>query len=78
MLGIDSKNDPLLQGRNFSYLDTQLKWLGSSNFTHLPIKTPKSPIHLLQQDDHMAMQNPKDRVNYNPNSWQENEEEKEK
>ena len=34
--GIDFTNDPLLQGRNFSYLDTQLKRLGSPNFTHLP------------------------------------------
>ncbi|WP_264769613.1 catalase [Coxiella burnetii] len=76
--GIDFTNDPLLQGRNFSYLDTQLKRLGSPNFTHLPINAPKCPIHLFQQDGHMAMHNPKGRVNYNPNSWQENEEEKEK
>jgi catalase len=34
--GIDFSNDPLLQGRNFSYLDTQLKRLGSPNFTYLP------------------------------------------
>ncbi|OUI98164.1 catalase [Acetobacter orientalis] len=67
--GIDFTNDPLLQGRNFSYLDTQLKRLGSTNFTHLPINAPKCPFHTLQQDGHMAMHNPRGRVNYEPNSW---------
>jgi catalase len=67
--GIDFTNDPLLQGRNFSYLDTQIKRLGSPNFTYLPINAPKCPFHTLQQDGHMAMQNPKGRVNYEPNSW---------
>lgn len=66
--GIDHSNDPLLQGRNFSYLDTQLKRLGSPNFTHIPINAPKCPFHHFQQDGHMAMQNPKGRVNYEPNS----------
>jgi catalase len=69
VLGIDFTNDPLLQGRNFSYLDTQLKRLGSPNFTHLPINAPKCPIAHFQQDGHMAMINPKGRVNYEPNSW---------
>jgi catalase len=69
--GIDFSNDPLLQGRNFSYLDTQLKRLGSVNFTHLPINAPKCPFHHFQQDGHMAMRNPKGRVNYQPNSWGE-------
>ncbi|MFZ2005493.1 MAG: catalase [Stellaceae bacterium] len=69
--GIDFTNDPLLQGRNFSYLDTQLKRLGSPNFTHLPVNAPKCPFHTLQQDGHMAMLNPKGRVNYEPNSWGE-------
>ena len=68
--GIDFTNDPLLQGRNFSYLDTQLKRLGSTNFTHLPINAPKCPFHTLQQDGHMAMHNPRGRVNYEPNSWE--------
>lgn len=67
--GIDFSNDPLLQGRNFSYLDTQLKRLGSPNFTHLPINAPKCPFHHFQQDGHMAMRNPAGRVNYEPNSW---------
>lgn len=67
--GIDFTNDPLLQGRNFSYLDTQLKRLGSPNFTHIPINAPKCPFHVFQQDGHMAMMNPKGRINYEPNSW---------
>ncbi|MEO8130644.1 MAG: catalase, partial [Bryobacteraceae bacterium] len=66
--GVDFSNDPLLQGRNFSYLDTQLKRLGGPNFTHIPINAPKCPFHLFQQDGHMAMVNPKGRVNYEPNS----------
>ena len=60
--GIDFTNDPLLQGRNFSYLDTQLKRLGSPNFTHLPINAPKCPFANFQQDGHMAMTNPVGRV----------------
>ncbi|MFT8516751.1 MAG: catalase, partial [Acetobacter persici] len=52
--GVDFTNDPLLQGRNFSYLDTQLKRLGGPNFTHIPINAPKCPFHTLQQDGHMA------------------------
>jgi catalase len=67
--GIDFTNDPLLQGRNFSYLDTQLKRLGGPNFTHLPINAPKCPFRHFQQDGHMAMTNPVGRVNYEPNSW---------
>lgn len=67
--GIDFTNDPLLQGRNFSYLDTQVKRLGGPNFTHIPINAPKCPFHNFQQDGHMAMVNPKGRANYEPNSW---------
>jgi catalase len=67
--GIDFSNDPLLQGRNFSYLDTQLKRLGSPNFTHIPINAPKCPFAHFQQDGQMAMRNPKGRANYEPNSW---------
>lgn len=67
--GIDFSDDPLLQGRNFSYLDTQLKRLGSPNFTHLPVNAPRCPMAHFQQDGHMAMKNPKGRVNYEPNSW---------
>jgi catalase len=67
--GIDFSNDPLLQGRNFSYLDTQLKRLGSPNFTHIPINAPKCPFGHFQQDGHMAMRNPVGRANYQPNSF---------
>ena len=67
--GVDFTNDPLLQGRNFSYLDTQLKRLGGPNFTHLPVNAPKCPFHNFQQDGHMAFYNPKGRVNYEPNSY---------
>ncbi|WP_246716551.1 MULTISPECIES: catalase [unclassified Methylocystis] len=69
--GVDFSDDPLLQGRNFSYLDTQLKRLGSPNFTHLPVNAPRCPMAHFQQDGHMAMKNPKSRANYEPNSWGE-------
>ena len=67
--GIDFSDDPLLQGRNFSYIDTQLKRLGGPNYTHIPINAPRCPVMNFQQDGHMAMHNPKGRVNYEPNSW---------
>ncbi|WP_083915020.1 catalase [Ilumatobacter nonamiensis] len=68
--GIDFTNDPLLQGRNFSYLDTQLKRLGSPNFTHIPVNAPRCPVVHFQQDGHMATQVPEfGRANYEPNSW---------
>ena len=67
--GVDFTNDPLLQGRNFSYLDTQVKRLGGPNFTYLPVNAPKCPFRTLQQDGHMAMMNPQSRANYEPNSW---------
>ena len=70
--GIDFTNDPLLQGRNFSYLDTQLKRLGSPNFTKLPINAPKGcPVSNYQQDGHMQTNARKGRVNYEPNGWGE-------
>ncbi len=69
--GIGFSDDPLLQGRNFSYLDTQLKRLGSPNFTHIPVNAPKCPFAHFQQDGHMAMHNPRGRANYQPNSWGE-------
>ena len=68
--GIDFTNDPLLQGRNFSYLDTQLKRLGSPNFTHIPVNAPKCPFANFQQDGHMTTRHRKGRVNYEPNSWE--------
>src|ERR1700710_2072947 len=69
--GVDFSNDPLLQGRNFSYLDTQLKRLGGPNFTHIPINAPKCPFAHFQQDGHMAMRNPVGHANYQPNSFGE-------
>ena len=68
--GIDFSNDPLLQGRLFSYLDTQLSRLGGPNFAQIPINAPKCPFHNNQRDGHMQMQVPKGRVNYEPSSLQ--------
>ena len=66
--GIDFTNDPLLQGRLFSYLDTQLKRLGGPNFHQIPINQPRCPFHNLQRDGHMQMSVPKGQVNYEPSS----------
>ena len=66
--GIDFTDDPLLQGRNFSYLDTQLKRLGGPNFSHLPVNAPRCPVAHFQQDGHMTVSNPRGRANYEPNS----------
>jgi catalase len=66
--GIDFSEDPLLQGRLFSYLDTQLSRLGSPNSHELPINRPKCPFANLQRDGHMQMLVPKGRGNYEPNS----------
>lgn len=68
--GIDFSNDPLLQGRLFSYLDTQLIRLGGPNFHQIPINAPKCPFANLQRDGHMQMRVPKGRVNYEPSSLQ--------
>src|SRR6187549_2667524 len=51
--GIDFSNDPLLQGRLFSYLDTQLKRLGGPNFHEIPINRPVCPMRNFQRDGHM-------------------------
>ncbi len=66
--GIDFSNDPLLQGRLFSYLDTQLSRLGSPNFHQLPVNAPKCPFANQQRDGHMQMAQPKGRTSYEPNS----------
>ena len=66
--GIDFSNDPLLQGRNFSYLDTQLKRLGSTNFTQLPVNAPRCPVMHFQRDGHMQTDPQLGRGNYEPNS----------
>ncbi|MDD7971091.1 catalase [Roseinatronobacter alkalisoli] len=67
--GVDFTNDPLLQGRNFSYLDTQLKRLGGPNFTQIPVNAPRCPMHHFHQDGHMQTRGPSGRANYEPNSW---------
>ena len=66
--GIDFSNDPLLQGRNFSYLDTQLSRLGTPNFTELPINRPTCPVSNNQRDAHMRHTINKGRVSYTPAS----------
>jgi catalase len=66
--GIDFSDDPLLQGRNFSYLDTQITRLGGPNYNQLPINAPRCPMANFQRDGHMQMQIPEGRVNYEPNS----------
>jgi catalase len=70
--GIDFSNDPLLQGRLFSYLDTQLSRLGSANFHQIPVNAPKCPFANHQRDGHMQMAQPTGRVAYEPNSLSEN------
>jgi catalase len=67
--GIEFSNDPVLQGRNFAYLDAQVRRLGGPNFTHLPINAPQCPFRNFRQDGNMAFFNPSGRVNYSPNSW---------
>ena len=69
--GIDFSNDPLLHGRLFSYLDTQLIRLGGPNFHQIPINQPRCPFANHQRDGHMQMQIPKGQVNYEPSSLQE-------
>ncbi|MCF3973652.1 catalase [Paracoccus salsus] len=69
--GIDFTDDPLLQGRLFSYLDTQKSRLGTANFHQLPINAPKCPMHNFQRDGQMQMAVPKGRANYEPNSLDE-------
>jgi catalase len=66
--GIDFSNDPLLQGRLFSYHDTQLSRLGTPNFHQIPINAPKCPFSNQQRDGHMQMAQPIGRVAYEPNS----------
>ncbi|ACK52483.1 Catalase [Methylocella silvestris BL2] len=66
--GVDFTNDPLLQGRLFSYLDTQKSRLGTANFHQLPINAPKCPVMNFQRDGQMQMNVPKGRANYEPNS----------
>ena len=66
--GIDFSNDPLLQGRLFSYTDTQLSRLGSPNFHEIPINRSINTVHNNQRDGHMRQQINIDRTSYHPNS----------
>jgi catalase len=70
--GIDFSNDPLLQGRLFSYIDTQLSRLGTPNFHQIPINAPKCPFGNHQRDGQMQMEQPAGRVSYEPSSLSEN------
>ena len=66
--GIDITNDPLLQGRLFSYTDTQLIRLGGPNSHEIPINRPVAPVHNTQRDGHMRQTINRGRVSYEPNS----------
>jgi catalase len=66
--GIDVTADPLLQGRLFSYQDTQLIRLGGPNFHEIPINRPVCPFQNFQRDGHMRQTVVPGRVNYEPNS----------
>jgi catalase len=66
--GIDFSNDPLLQGRLFSYTDTQISRLGGPNFHEIPINRPISPNHSGQRDAQHRMTIDKGRASYEPNS----------
>jgi catalase len=66
--GIDFTNDPLLQGRLFSYTDTQISRLGGANFHELPINRPRCPMHNLQRDGMRRIDVVPGRVSYEPNS----------
>lgn len=66
--GIDFSNDPLLQGRLFSYTDTQLSRLGSPNFHEIPINRSIAPVHNNQRDGHMRQEINVGRTSYSPNS----------
>src|ERR1700744_4588773 len=66
--GIDFTNDPLLQGRLFSYTDTQLSRLGSPNFHEIPINRSINPVHNNQRDGHMRQQINVGKSSYHPNT----------
>src|SRR6185312_4111070 len=66
--GIDFTNDPLLQGRLFSYTDTQLLRLGGPNFHEIPINRPIIPVHNNQRDGIQRHTINKGQTSYNPNT----------
>ena len=66
--GIDFTNDPLLQGRLFSYLDTQLIRLGGPNFHEIPINRSTAPVHNNQRDGFMRQTINQSKAAYDPNT----------
>lgn len=66
--GIDFSNDPLLQGRLFSYTDTQLSRLGGPNFHEIPINRPIAPVYNNQRDGIMRQTINTGKSSYNPNT----------
>ena len=66
--GLDFTNDPLLHGRNHSYLDTQLTRLGGPNFHEIPINASVAQVHNNQRDGFHRTTINRGRVNYEPNS----------
>ncbi|HWQ77658.1 MAG TPA: catalase [Anaerovoracaceae bacterium] len=70
--GIDFSNDPLLQGRLFSYEDTQLSRLGGPNFREIPINQPVAPVHNNKRDGMHRMKVNPGPVSYTPNSLAQN------
>ena len=66
--GIDFSNDPLLQGRLFSYTDTQLSRLGGPNFHEIPINRPIASVHNNQRDGHMRQTINAGQSSYHPNT----------
>ncbi len=71
--GIDFSNDPLLQGRLFSYTDTQLLRLGGPNFHEIPINRAVSPVSNNQRDGFHRREINAGRVSYEPNSLGNND-----
>ena len=71
--GIDFTNDPLMQGRLFSYTDTQLIRLGGPNFHEIPINRPVVPVHNNQRDGFMRQTINKGKTSYGPNSLGNND-----
>ncbi|STQ46830.1 Catalase HPII [Ewingella americana] len=70
--GIDFSNDPLLQGRLFSYTDTQISRLGGPNFHEIPINRPTCPYHNFQRDGMHRQDIDTNPANYEPNSLNDN------
>ncbi|MFT4041241.1 MAG: catalase [Thermomicrobiales bacterium] len=70
--GIDFTNDPLLQGRLFSYLDTQLNRFNGANFHQIPINRAVCPVFNNQRDGYMRQDIPVGRATYFPNSVGDN------